>query len=325
LAFAKLRNLILGYFGASTGTAAALIAAATITGPIKNQDQLQAEERPADELALGAIVSRSGRPDLAGVEDLKNINVPTLFIVGGNDFSQLLSEGNLSTKDIARIVGTTEAYVWKEKSKLKTSGLLISRDTEVISKTSQLNIYANNSLLSVPQLDAEGLKKLYSEFVIGKKPAEVIAEYGFHPELVENEYQRLLRFVESDIVVLQKKFFLYLKQDLLTANNNTINSLVEKFRKDGKLTIAEFITLIKSLLDERYQVGRLSAIRDLINGIIPDGWEADLCLNCNKPVNGVMMDAARTTRIMVSDRSRPLTHSPWGPKLLTMIEHIISK
>jgi hypothetical protein len=102
-----------------------------------------------------------------------------------------------------------------------------------------------------------------------------------------------------------------LKQDLLTANNNTINSLVEKF-KDGKLTIAEFITLIKSLLDERYQVGRLSAIRDLINGIIPDGWEADLCLNCNKPVNGVMMDAARTTRIMVSDRSRPLTHSSWS-------------
>ncbi|MFL6338965.1 MAG: hypothetical protein ACJ718_07675, partial [Nitrososphaeraceae archaeon] len=72
------RNLILGYFGASTGTAAALIAASTITGPIKNQNQRQAVERPAGKLALGAIVSRSGRPDLAGVEYLKNINVPTL-------------------------------------------------------------------------------------------------------------------------------------------------------------------------------------------------------------------------------------------------------
>ncbi|MFL6391830.1 MAG: hypothetical protein ACJ71E_07255, partial [Nitrososphaeraceae archaeon] len=106
-------------------------------------------------------------------------------------------------------------------------------------------------------------------------------------------------------------FFRYLQQDLLTANNNTINSLVEKFRKDGKLTIDEFITLMKSLLDERYRVGRLSAIGDLINGIIPDGWEAELCLNCNKPVNGAMVDAAaRTTRIMVSDSSRPLTHYP---------------
>jgi biotin operon repressor len=225
---------------------------------------------------------------------------------------KLLSEGNRSTKDIARIAGTTEAYVWKEKSKLKTAGLLISSDTEVISKTSQLNIYSNNSLLSVSQLDAEGLKKLYGEFVIGKKPAQVIAEYGFHPDLVENEYQRFLRFVEYNIDALQKKFFRYLQQDLLTANNNTINSLVEKFRKDGKLTIDEFITLMKSLLDERYRVGRLSAIGDLINGIIPDGWEAELCLNCNKPVNGAMVNAAKTTRIMVSDRSSsiPLTHSP---------------
>jgi putative phosphoribosyl transferase len=65
------RSLILGYFGASTGTAAALIAAGTITGPIKNQNQRQAVERPAGKLALGAIVSRSGRPDLAGVEYLK--------------------------------------------------------------------------------------------------------------------------------------------------------------------------------------------------------------------------------------------------------------
>ncbi|MFL6320083.1 MAG: hypothetical protein ACJ72Q_06385 [Nitrososphaeraceae archaeon] len=92
------RSLILGYFGASTGTAAALIAAATITGPIKNQNQRQAVERPAGKLALGAIVSRSGRPDLAGVEYLKNINVPTLFIVGGNDFSQVISWNKSSLK-----------------------------------------------------------------------------------------------------------------------------------------------------------------------------------------------------------------------------------
>ena len=37
------RSLILGYFGASTGTAAALIAA-TLTGPINNQDQAQEKE-----------------------------------------------------------------------------------------------------------------------------------------------------------------------------------------------------------------------------------------------------------------------------------------
>jgi putative phosphoribosyl transferase len=56
----------IGYFGASTGAAAAIIAAA---------------KRPK---AVGAIVSRGGRPDLA--EDaLTEVEAPTLLIVGGND------------------------------------------------------------------------------------------------------------------------------------------------------------------------------------------------------------------------------------------------
>jgi len=61
-----IRNLPGGYFGASTGAAAALIAASELGTEIK------------------AIVSRGGRPDLAK-EVLGNVFVPTLFIVGGND------------------------------------------------------------------------------------------------------------------------------------------------------------------------------------------------------------------------------------------------
>ena len=59
-------ELPLGYFGASTGGGAALVAAA---------------ERP-DRAA--AVVSRGGRPDLAG-DALARVNCPTLLIVGGND------------------------------------------------------------------------------------------------------------------------------------------------------------------------------------------------------------------------------------------------
>lgn len=58
--------LRLGYFGASTGAAAALIAAA--------------ERRPA----IGAVVSRGGRPDLAD-RWLPRVEAPTLLIVGGED------------------------------------------------------------------------------------------------------------------------------------------------------------------------------------------------------------------------------------------------
>ena len=60
------RDLQVGYFGSSTGGGAALVAAAEI---------------PQD---AGAVVSRGGRPDLAG-DALPNVQAPTLLIVGGND------------------------------------------------------------------------------------------------------------------------------------------------------------------------------------------------------------------------------------------------
>src|SRR5437762_12831647 len=60
------RDLRIGYFGSSTGGAAALVAAAEI---------------PKD---AGAVVSRGGRPDLAG-DALPNVQAPTSLIVGGND------------------------------------------------------------------------------------------------------------------------------------------------------------------------------------------------------------------------------------------------
>jgi putative phosphoribosyl transferase len=60
------RAFDLGYFGASTGAGAALVAAA---------------RNPA---SVGAVVSRGGRPDLAG-NFLSAVQAPTLLIVGGND------------------------------------------------------------------------------------------------------------------------------------------------------------------------------------------------------------------------------------------------
>ena len=60
-----LRDLTIGYFGASTGAAAALVAAARIP-------------------EIAAIVSRGGRPDLAGAV-LKAVRAPTLLIVGADD------------------------------------------------------------------------------------------------------------------------------------------------------------------------------------------------------------------------------------------------
>jgi pimeloyl-ACP methyl ester carboxylesterase len=63
---APLASLPVGVFGASTGAAAALVAAA---------------ERPD---VVRAVVSRGGRPDLAG-DALERVQAPTLLIVGGRD------------------------------------------------------------------------------------------------------------------------------------------------------------------------------------------------------------------------------------------------
>jgi len=60
------RALPVGLFGASTGAAAALVAAARVADPVS------------------AVVSRGGRPDLAAA-DLPNVKAPTLLIVGGFD------------------------------------------------------------------------------------------------------------------------------------------------------------------------------------------------------------------------------------------------
>jgi len=67
---AETHGLPIGYFGASTGAAAALVAEAAREGPI------------------AAIVSRGGRPDLAG-RALSAVEAPTLLIVGGDDVEVL--------------------------------------------------------------------------------------------------------------------------------------------------------------------------------------------------------------------------------------------
>ena len=64
--FSETRHLTIGYFGASTGAAAALCAAAEMGAHVR------------------ALVSRGGRPDLAG-QALERVQCPTLLVVGGND------------------------------------------------------------------------------------------------------------------------------------------------------------------------------------------------------------------------------------------------
>ncbi|HJT49576.1 MAG TPA: hypothetical protein VJ729_15435 [Nitrososphaeraceae archaeon] len=146
-----IKNLVLGYFGASTGTAAALIAAAAMISsnsdkPLDQQiqketlargggGQEQVKEEPvaltSSKMKLGAIVSRSGRPDLAGSENLGRVKVPTLFIVGGNDHNQVISWNKDALKYLGsekkKLVVIPEAsHLFEEPGTLEEVGRLAS-------------------------------------------------------------------------------------------------------------------------------------------------------------------------------------------------------
>lgn len=90
------RDLPIGLFGASTGAAAALISAVQRTGDVK------------------AIVSRGGRPDLAGTW-LPMVTAPVLLIVGGNDdvviqLNRQASDMLRSAKQLAIVSGATHLF-----------------------------------------------------------------------------------------------------------------------------------------------------------------------------------------------------------------------
>lgn len=92
----ELASLRMGYFGSSTGAAAALVAAAL------HPDLIH------------AVVSRGGRPDLAGPV-LHRVQAPTLLIVGGHDVGVLeLNQGALARldglRDIQVIRGATHLF-----------------------------------------------------------------------------------------------------------------------------------------------------------------------------------------------------------------------
>ncbi len=84
------RQLSIGYFGASTGGAAALQAAAALGEEVQ------------------AVVSRGGRPDLAGANELAKVRAPTLLLVGGADTEVLalnrVAYGKLQCEKVLSVI-----------------------------------------------------------------------------------------------------------------------------------------------------------------------------------------------------------------------------
>jgi putative phosphoribosyl transferase len=99
------RHFKIGYFGSSTGAAAALTTAARLG-------------------AAKAIVTRGGRPDLAAESTMHQVKAPTLFIVGGNDTALIAMNkraleflSGAEVKELAIIPGAT--HLFEEPGKIE--------------------------------------------------------------------------------------------------------------------------------------------------------------------------------------------------------------
>lgn len=129
VAQAGLDGLPLGYFGASTGAAAAIVAAAALPD------------------LVGAVVSRGGRPDLAE-SALEELRAPTLLIVGGADsvVIDLNQEALRRMRCISRLEIVPHAgHLFEESGALeKVSDLAERWFTEyLVDRYAQLNTHSN--------------------------------------------------------------------------------------------------------------------------------------------------------------------------------------
>lgn len=118
----------LAYFGASTGAGAALMAASQIS----------------DESQLCLVISRGGRPDLAGPESLRKVSVPVLLIVGGLDEEVIelneLAQKHLHQSDLRLVEGAT--HLFEEKG---TLGEVVQLSLEWLDQALSENIFNQGS------------------------------------------------------------------------------------------------------------------------------------------------------------------------------------
>jgi hypothetical protein len=227
----------------------------------------------------------------------------------------------LAPRDIALRLNTSVENVWKEKSLLKSrAGLIVSRSTTQESKKqSEIMLFdpegeqgdrssmalqkiksrkstgLSGYLIDIPQLDSEGLMTLYREFKSGKKPIDILAEHGFHPDAVEIEYRRFIELSERDNDELLKQIMLKVIQkgyDKEPVRNINIKTLIERSRQRGYLTKNEISELLDLYTEAEVQEEMDLSLFDP-DRRLPRGFRRLRCGNCNNTLMDVIVHDKR--------------------------------
>jgi hypothetical protein len=148
-----------------------------------------------------------------------------------------------------------------------------------------------NYMIDIPQLDSENIMTLYREFKSGKKPIDILAEHGFHPEAVEIEYRRFMELNERDIDELLNRIILNMIQkgyEKEPFKNNNIKAQIDLYRQRGYLTNNEILELLELYNQQEVQSDVDLMLLDTFTSP-PDGFTRLKCGRCNEEIIGVIL------------------------------------
>lgn len=209
------------------------------------------------------------------------------------------NDNRYSAKEIARTVGTSEGNVFKEKSKLKASGILTDQRLSIFSHSigeetltlasaeskTLVTRYDERPLIDIPSLNQEDMKKMYGEFRSGRTPAEVIAANGFNPKLVEFEYNRFCRMNRLNL-----GSFVHDLVSEFQIGAEVSEPLFQKIRQDGVVSNDDIKGLFEYVSNISYAKGELSVIERIKNGDSVGTFKPFVCPLCNRTMRGALIE-----------------------------------
>lgn len=213
---------------------------------------------------------------------------------------EMLSQGH-DPDYIASKLKTTKQNVYKEKSKQKSleNGKENFRLRHAIQSKrrpkripdSELGKTQDSALYDNPQYDSyKTLRRpskkensiLFTEFLAGKKPEEIIAKHGIDPEIVEKEYQRFLKLRGMDRLELQRSILKISGTDWID-----IKPLINKVESGTMLSNEEVMVLVDA--------GCINHFTELISdetATLPGLRARPSCSNCDRDIPGILFDMA---------------------------------
>lgn len=207
---------------------------------------------------------------------------------------------NYSAREIARNVGTTEGNVFKEKSRLKATGILTDQKLSLFShsvgdevltlaRAEAKTLIARSDfgpLTEIPPLKQEDLKEMYVKFQNGKTPTDVIAENGFNPMLVEYEYNRFCRMSGLNLKSLAHELI----EAFGLGSDALPEPLIQKINRNGITSNDDIMTMVECVSKFSSSKGELSVIERMRNGDSIGTFEPLTCSTCHVPMRGAIVE-----------------------------------